>query len=127
MPSPLQVPVVPSFRFLPSPCFMHACHIWPCCFAQEVAPLLLALLSFSFVWTASPPMPVRATGALTNCDSIDVHRTGVPLGWPIRWSSLLFALAVLAWAEVVASAWSKALHYKSTPLDFMAHGGLPMT
>jgi len=106
---------------------MHACRIWPCRFAQEVVPLLLALLSFSFAWTASPPMPVRATGALTNCDSVNVHCTRVPSGRPICWSSLLFTLVVLAWAEVVASAWSEALHYESTLLDFMAHGGLPMT
>jgi len=92
-----------------------------------VVPLLLALLSFSFAWAASPPAPVQATGALTNRDSVDVHRARVPSGRPIRWSSLLFALAVLAWAKVVASAWSKALHYESTPLDFAVHGGLPMT
>jgi len=83
------------------------------------------LVGASFVRFCLGRLASRASSG-SDRDSVDVHRVGAPSGWPVRWSSLLFAASVLACAEVVASAGSEARHHESTPLDFARRSGLPI-
>jgi len=89
------------------------------CVIISLSPSSWLLLAFNFA--QAPPFTPACAVPLTDCDRVDVHCVGVPLGLPLRWSSWRFA-----GTQIIATAWPKTRKHESTMLDFSSCGGLPV-